>query len=257
MKSRISLFFLLTLLAWSCNQDLLRHKPIRLALSSASDNYINWVHRIDSTVVIFDLKSLTIDSAVNLLSTCDGVILTGGEDVYPGFYGYIQDTALCEWNLHSDSLEFALIGRAKKLKLPILGICRGLQIMNVVEGGTLMPDIPTYSPSAITHQCEDYTKCFHPVKVTENTLLSEVCNTDTGQVNTNHHQAIARLGASLRISAKTSDGLPEAIEWADPKDKGYLMGVQWHPERMKTGAPLSDPIARAFLQACIIRGVMR
>jgi putative glutamine amidotransferase len=249
--------FLLIILSWSCSNELLKRKPVRLALSSATENYIKWIQRTDSTVQFFDLDSLDIISAIEVLATCDGIILTGGEDVEPYYYGHIQDSAICECNPRRDSLEFALIKKAKKLKIPILGICRGLQIFNVAQGGSLIPDIPSAYPSAVVHRCEDYTKCFHHVKVVENTLLKEICSADTGWVTTNHHQAIARLGEDLKISAYSSDGLPEAIEWTDPKDKGYLMAVQWHPERMKKGNPLSDPIAKTFLQACIIRGVMK
>lgn len=257
MRRNLVLFSLLLVIFGSCNHDLMKRKPVRLALSAANENYINWVHRTDSTVLIFDLKGLETDSAIKLLETCDGIVFTGGEDVDPSIYGSVADSALCKTDTVRDKLEFALVKKAFKLKIPVLGICRGLQLINVNQKGTLVTDIPTYYPNAIVHKCEDYTSCFHKVSIDGNTLLQEVSKADTGTVNTNHHQAIARLGEGLKISAHAEDGLPEAMEWADPKDKGYLMAVQWHPERMKQGNPLSDPLMRAFLQACIIRGVLK
>ncbi len=231
--------------------------PVRIALSSASDNYINWIHRNDSTVVLIDLKGLTEDSAVSLLANCNGIIFTGGEDVVPSRYGKTCDSGVCETNAARDSLEFALIDKAMKMKMPILGICRGQQILNVAMGGTLLVDIPTDHPSEVMHRCEDYTKCFHTVKIEKETLLIEVSKTDTGRVTTNHHQAIEKTGDGIRVSAYAPDGLPEAIEWIDPKDKGYFMAVQWHPERMDRKNPLSDPLAKAFLQAAIIYRIIR
>ena len=256
MNSKLLILFFIIIMA-SCSRNPFQHQPIRLAMSKATENYINWIHRIDSTVQIFDLYTLPEDSAVKIMRSCHGILFTGGEDVNPAFYRQPADTVQCEMDKSRDSLEFSLIRVALKKKIPILGICRGLQILNVAMGGTLVVDIPTDYPTTIPHKCEDYTKCHHPVKITDNTLLKEVSKSNTGWVNTNHHQAIATPGKGLKISARSDDGLPEAIEWADPKDKGYLMAVQWHPERMEKDNPLSDPLARAFLQACLIRMVLQ
>jgi putative glutamine amidotransferase len=257
MKMQLCLLIIITFLFLSCNRGPLHHRPIKVALSSATENYINWVHRIDSTIVTYDLKSLPIDTAIQLLANCDGIIFTGGEDVVPSYYGKTADSARCETNPSRDSLEFALIKKAFKLKMPVLGICRGQQLINVSQGGSLVVDIPADVPSSVTHRCDDYTRCFHHVKILSGTLLREVCKADTGWVTTNHHQAVENPGKDIRISAIASDGIPEAIEWSDPKDKGYFMAVQWHPERMKQGNPLSDPIVTAFLQACIIHSILK
>jgi putative glutamine amidotransferase len=257
MKTRIILLIVISGILLSCGKGSLNHRPVKLALSSATENYVRWIHAIDSSVVIIDLKSLPTDSAIMQLITCDGIIFTGGEDVVPSYYGKISDSARCETNPGRDSLEFALIKKAFKLKMPVLGVCRGLQLINVFQGGTLIVDIPADSPSDISHRCEDYTKCFHSIKILPGTLLSEVCKADTGWVTTNHHQAIENPGNEIRISALAPDGIPEAIEWVDPKNKGYFMAVQWHPERMDIKNPLSGPIARTFLQACIIHSVIK
>ena len=257
MKIKIILLAVLTGLLISCNRGPLKHRPIKLALSSASESYIKWIHRVDSTVTIVDLKSLPVDSAIKILITCDGIIFTGGEDVVPSYYGKAADSARCETNPARDSLEFALIRKAFKVKMPVLGVCRGQQLINVSQGGTLIVDIPADHPSSVVHRCDDYTKCYHHVIIEPGTLLKEVCKADTGWVTSNHHQAVENPGQDIRISALASDDIPEAIEWSDPKDKGYFMAVQWHPERMPKGDPLSDPIVTAFLQACIIHGILK
>ena len=257
MKMKLILLVMVTGLFLSCNRSPLKHRPIKIALSSASDNYIKWIHRVDSTVSIIDLKSLSIDSAIQKLMTCDGIIFTGGEDVVPSYYGKTADSVRCETNPARDSLEFALITKAFKVKMPVLGICRGQQIINVSLGGTLIVDIPTDHPSDVVHRCDDYTRCYHHVIIEPGTLLKEVCKADTGWVTSNHHQAVENPGQDIRISALANDGIPEAIEWTDPKDKGYFMAVQWHPERMPKGNPLSDPVVLAFLQACIIHGILK
>lgn len=256
LRLLIAGIFILGLFA-GCRHEPRPHVPLRIALSSATDNYINWLHRIDSTIRIIDLKNLSADSAVLLLIESDGIVFTGGEDVDPSRYGRTVDTSRCEMNPKRDSVEFALIAKAFKLKIPVLGICRGQQIINVAKGGSLIVDIPSDFPNAGVHRCEDYTKCFHHVKLIKETLLSEICKADTGWVTTNHHQAVAAPGEGIRISAYSADGLPEAIEWKDNKGKGFFVAVQWHPERMEKGNPLSDPIAKAFLQACIIKRMFR
>ncbi len=254
-KTSILIFFIVMVMASACTQKAALH--LRIALSSASENYINWIHRSDSTVVLVDLKGLSPDSAIKLLSTCNGIVFTGGEDVVPSRYGKTTDTARCQSNPSRDSLEFVLVRKALKMKLPILGICRGQQLLNVSLGGTLLTDIPTDHPSEVIHRSEDYLHCYHHVKVENGTLLKEICKSDTGWVTSNHHQAVEKLGEDLRVSAYSADGLPEAIEWIDPKEKGYFMAVQWHPERMPKENPLSDPLARAFLQASIIYNALR
>ena len=194
MKMKLILLVMVTGLFLSCNRSPLKHRPIKIALSSASDNYIKWIHRVDSTVNIIDLKSLPIDSAIQKLITCDGIIFTGGEDVVPSYYGKTADSSRCETNPARDSLEFALITKAFKVKMPVLGICRGQQIINVSLGGTLIVDIPTDHPSEVVHRCDDYTRCYHHVIIEPGTLLKEVCKADTGWVTSNHHQAVENPG---------------------------------------------------------------
>jgi len=224
-------------------------KPLRIALSSGSENYVNWVHRGDSLVEVIDLRGMQVDSALTLLETCDAILFTGGEDVVPGYYGKDSDSARCESNPGRDSLEFALIRKSMQLKMPVFGVCRGQQILNVALGGTLIVDIPTDHPGNVIHQCKDYIHCFHSVNVIKGSQLYISSKVDTGMVTTNHHQAIEKAAPGIVIVAWSADSIAEAMEWSNPAGKPFLMAVQWHPERMDTKSPLSMPLMKAFLEA--------
>lgn len=224
-------------------------KPLRIALSSGSNNYSSWVHKGDSLVEIIDMHGMQVDSALKLLESCNGVIFTGGEDVVPSYYGKELDSARCETNPRRDSLEFALIKESMRLKIPVFGVCRGQQILNVALGGTLIVDIPSDHPGNVIHQCKDYTHCFHSVSVVKGSLLHTITMADTGMVTTNHHQAIEKPAPGVRIVAFSNDSIAEAMEWAEPAGKPFLMAVQWHPERMDSKSPFSMPLLNAFLYA--------
>ena len=136
--------------------------------------------------------------------------------------------------------------------MPVLGICRGEQILNVSLGGSLIVDIPAHFEQLpriyhIIHQCADYLNCFHSVHVFPNTLLHLITGCDSGFVNTNHHQAAERLAPGLICNARSNDGLTEGIEWEVYQEKPFLMGVQWHPERMDTSNALSGKLLKEFI----------
>jgi len=221
---------------------------LTIAVSKQSDAYVQWLQRNDSTVKTINLYPLGIDSALSILSECNGLLLTGGEDVYPGYYDQLADTSRCgEFDRYRDSLEMALIDFAVQHKIPILGICRGEQILNVTLGGSLVVDIPTDFDTTVIHQQEDYLHCFHPVTAVAGSVLMIMAGAESDSVTSNHHQAIDRLAGPLSIVAYASDSLPEAVSWKNPENMGFLFAVQWHPERMKPGRPYSDPIGLAFL----------
>ena len=250
-KLRISAFLLILsglFITSGCNQPK-EIKPLRVALSSGSENYVNWVHRGDSTAEIVDLKGMRPDSALKLLASCDAIIFTGGEDVVPAYYGKASDSARCESNPGRDTLEMALVKEAGKLKMPVFGVCRGQQILNVTLGGTLIIDIPADHPGNVIHRMDDYLRCFHSVNVVNNSQLQSIAKADTGWVTSNHHQAIEKPAPGLRISAWSNDSIAEAIEWSDPAGKPFFMAVQWHPERMDAENPLSMPLMKALLKA--------
>jgi len=227
---------------------------IRIAISKeksdkSTTKYADWLLRHNMNIEYFNLYPMGIDSAIRVLKTCNGLLLTGGRDVFPGNYGKINDTARCgSFDRYRDSLEFALIETAVKNSMPVFGVCRGEQIFNISQGGTLYIDIPTDFDTIVKHRLPDWSRAYHPVRLVNNTILSNICeNTRQGDVVTSHHQGIEKPGTNLLISAYAEDGLPEAIEWKDKSGKGFLMAVQWHPEAMDTLHPLSAPLATRFL----------
>lgn len=231
----------------SCNS--MKNKPLRIALSSATDNYIGYIHRADSNAQLIDLKGLDTDSALMMLASCDGILFTGGEDVVPSYYGKGYDSIRCESNPSRDSLEFQLIKKALSLKIPIFGICRGQQILNVALGGTLIVDIPSDHKGDVVHRSDDYLKCYHEVRVTPKSRLAEISNSIVDSVSSNHHQAIEKLARGLKVTAWSFDSIPEAIEWENPLLKPFFLAVQWHPERMDINSKLSMPLMHAFIEA--------
>ena len=229
-------------------------QQIKIAISKeksekSTTKYANWLLRHNDQIVYYNLYPLGIDSAVKLLKTCNGLLLTGGEDVFPGNYGKINDTARCgSFDRYRDSLEFALIENAITSKMPIFGVCRGEQILNISQGGTLYIDIPTDYDTTVKHRNQDWSRAYHPIRLVNNTSIFDICKGNMGgDVVTNHHQGIEKLGEGLLISAFAEDNFPEAIEWIDTTGHAFLMAVQWHPEAMDTLQPLSAPLARKFL----------
>jgi len=212
-------------------------------------NYPKWVHKANSEVKIINMYELGVDSALKVLDQCDGVIITGGADVYPEWYGKIADTARCgSFDRYRDTLEIELIRKAIDLKMPLLGICRGEQIINVSLGGSLIIDIPSDHDTIIKHRLVDWENCYHEIALIEGSMLSILCQGNDKTVNSNHHQAIDDLAPALKITALAEDGIIEAVEWRDPENKNFMMAVQWHPERLDSvNAILSLPIIREFI----------
>jgi putative glutamine amidotransferase len=232
-------------------------KPVIIALTKESKNYTNWIRKYWQDSQFVNLYPLPVDSVASVVSRCSGLVITGGDDVFPGLYGKEVELPRCgEIDRHRDSLEYEAIKIALDEKIPILGICRGLQILNVYLGGTLIIDIPIDLKSTVRHQCDDYLNCFHMAYPSSGrTTLGDICGCDSSLVTTNHHQAIDLLAGELRASAFSSDRVIEAIEWAKPAGKSFLLGVQWHPERMATGNPLSENLAREFLRQASQRNI--
>ncbi len=247
----VTLFIILVFLSSCCGES---REPLKIAITKEKpakyiQNYSNWLKRYDPNVVWIDMYPLGIDSALKVLKTCDGLLVTGGEDVYPGLYGKESDTSRCGTiDRYRDSLEIALIDEAIADKMPVFGICRGLQIINIDRGGTLFVDIPTDFDTMVTHRQKDWKNCLHPVVPEKDTRLYQLTGDKQGSVASNHHQGIEKPGKDLVVSARSFDSLPEAIEWINFKNRGFLMAVQWHPERMDTLDAYSKTLAEEFLK---------
>jgi putative glutamine amidotransferase len=198
-----------------------------------------------------------VEEAVDVsaaLRDAGGLLLTGGDDVAPSRYGEARHEATTEVAPERDEFEIALVREARRLGLPIFGICRGIQVMNVAFGGTLIQDIPSQVENALDHQFKvpphkafDYA---HDVWVEDNSLLAKMMaerlsGSDSCAVNSRHHQAVKQVAPGFRVVATAPDGIIEAIE--DPGVR-FCLGVQWHPENFwRTGE--FRPLFEGFVEA--------
>lgn len=176
-------------------------------------------------VPITEKKELT----EHYLEFCDGVMILGsGLDIPAGLFGETPSPHQARVNATKTNFECQLLEVAMKKNLPTLGICNGLQVLNVLRGGTLWQDLP--SECGTQHKDPDATKPMHRVDITPNTLLAKVVETESIEANSSHHQGIKDVGKGLVVNAKADDGLVEGLE--DPS-YDFLLAVQWHPEMMR------------------------
>lgn len=182
------------------------------------------------------------------LDRVSGLVITGGAfDIPPSAYGEVDKENLGIVKPGRTNFEMAVLKGALQRKLPILGVCGGMQLLNVAFGGTLIQDIATELPNARPHeQKHDRTQPQHPIDVKDHTLLAE-CVGGKGQlmVNSTHHQAVKAVGGGLIVSGVAVDGVVEAIESTDQTH--FVLGVQWHPELMSDTVPPNLGIYRAFV----------
>ena len=194
-------------------------------------------------------------AAEQALSGIDGLLLTGGADVSPARYGEAAHPTIHEAEKGRDDFEIALVTAARARQLPIFAICRGIQVLNVACGGTLVQDIPSQIAGALAHSLpvppnQSYSLA-HEVWLERDSLLSKLmrerlADVDTCEVNSRHHQAVKTVADGFTVSATAPDGVIEAIE--DPSLR-FCVGVQWHPENFfRTGE--FRPLFEGFLEAC-------
>jgi putative glutamine amidotransferase len=177
--------------------------------------------------------------AAVVLDAVGGLMLTGGEDVVPSRFGAAPHPALGRTDATRDAVEVALIEAARARRMPILAICRGIQIVNVALGGTLYQDLASERPGPIDHHDE---AARHPVAVEPGTLLARTVGARPAPVISRHHQAVRDLAPGLRISARAADGVIECVE---PTNGGsWMLAVQWHPED-----DVEEALFRGFAEA--------
>ena len=181
------------------------------------------------------------------LESCDGFLLTGGQDLDPAQYDR-QDTGLCgETCPLRDRMDRYILTQAVERGKAVLGICRGLQLMNAAYGGTLYQDLPTQHPSPVSHQMKPpYDRAAHQVALVEGTPLQQLLGVSSCGVNSYHHQGIDRLAAAFRPMAQAPDGLVEGIYMPH---KPFVWAVQWHPEFSYRTDGNSQKLFQAFVQA--------
>ncbi|HKE87532.1 MAG TPA: gamma-glutamyl-gamma-aminobutyrate hydrolase family protein [Vicinamibacterales bacterium] len=184
------------------------------------------------------LLDRAVDKPAEVVASVDGVLLPGGGDVLPSIYGQAAHKTFSAAEPGRDDYELELARRAIDADLPVLAICRGVQVLNVARGGSLVQDIPEQLGTSVNHILRDPPHAIaHDVWIVEGSLLDQLMRerleTDTCPVNSRHHQAPMTLGTGLVASATAPDGVIEAIE--DP-NKRFCLGVQWHPENFyRTG----------------------
>lgn len=214
---------------------------------SVTETYVKALARSGAVPVLVPL-GLPEKSLSAIQNIVDGLLFTGGGDIDPACYGETPHPLVDNVDPERDRVEIYLARRAAEKGMPFLGVCRGLQTINVAQGGTLYRDILAERPGAMKHACFESaprTHLAHPVEVTPGSLIAEIVNGAETRVNSGHHQGVRKLGAGLRATAFAPDGLIEAFEL---EGHPFGLAVQWHPEWL-THLPEMDAIFRAFVTA--------
>jgi len=217
-------------------------------------NYIKWLTGNDDIEII---QLSERDNNADAIKNYDALILSGGVDIHPKFYNSEKihyPHSPKEFNEQRDEFEIALFRFAQKTNKPVLGICRGFQLINCMYDGTLKQDVgdernKIHKAEIINHIQKDKA---HGLDIEEGTTLNDIVKNSRAVVNSAHHQTIDKLGEGLKANCHSDDGLIEGFERAHPNGKPFLLAVQWHPERMYKfnleGSPVSKSIRDRFIE---------
>jgi putative glutamine amidotransferase len=199
-------------------------------------------------IVIPHVAEADADILYALMDKCDGFLFTGGNDIDPALYGIKKCDTCGETTVKRDTFELLAFKYAMSSGKPILGICRGCQLINVALGCTLIQDIPTAHKSAIRHTSYSVENpTYHEIDIPDNSPLLKLSVTPRVKINSFHHQCVDKLGEGLKILAVSSvDGISEGVYLDSDR---YLVGVQWHPERSYKESNLDAAIFKNFIEA--------
>ena len=215
-----------------------------------AEDYIWAVEAASGLPVIIPITN-DPEVAAQTLGSIDGLILTGGNDVNPRLYGQDPDLSLGEVSVKRDLVEKSVLKKAiSEFNFPILAICRGCQLMNVVLGGSLHQDVNRSGLTTQPHFLSSYPieEVSHDISVAKGSKLHSIIGQDNVGVNSFHHQALDRLGDGLKISAESKDKVIEAVELEGDR---FVVGVQWHPEMMINGTVSYLNLFKAFIEECM------
>jgi putative glutamine amidotransferase len=212
--------------------------------------YVESVRRAGAVPVVIPPQP---ENAADVVENLDGILLAGGDDCDPSEYGEERHPSCEPMDKRRQSNDVALARVARQHGIPTLGICLGLQVMNVAAGGSLIQDIASSLETNIDHASEPSDRHRHEVLIEQGTSLSSILGERELNVNSSHHQAIGRVAEGLRVTAVAPDGVVEGLE--DPAHPFYV-GVQWHPEDM-SGENSASTLFAAFIEAARKRAESR
>lgn len=210
-------------------------RPPNPLLHAVAQSYVRAVELGQGAPLIIP-PHLEQDHLRAIFERLDGLLLSGGGDIEPAFFGEPSSGLLWQVDGRRDRTELALARWALAEKLPLLAICRGIQVLNVAAGGTLIQDIPTQVPDALAHNAvlRPLEQIAHTVEVVAGSRLAGLIESREMEVNSAHHQAVKTIGAGLVVVARAPDGVVEGLE---ASDHPFCIGVQWHPEVLVEDRP--------------------
>ena len=178
----------------------------------------------------------------------DGIIMTEGVDVHPFRFNEEPIEKIGTISAERDDFDFKLMKYAVEMNKPIFGICRGIQVINVYFGGTLIQDIPTQRNTNILHsQTSEYHTATHKIQIVKDSIIYDMLG-ESSEVNSFHHQAIDKLAKDFKVTAAAKDGIVEAIEYK--KKDSFILAVQWHPELMSAKSVKMQNLFDMFVEVC-------
>ncbi len=226
----------------SCGQVLVGSERI----NSVDSSYIEAITAVGGVPIL--LPVLDEENTIRMIDIIDGLLLNGGYDIDPYLYGEEPLKELGKVDVSRDLAEKTLILESIERDIPILAICRGIQILNVATGGTLYQDISTQMNTSLKHRQDTIgSTVTHKIKIEKGTKLFDIFGQEELRVNSYHHQAVKDLAPGFRISARSSDGLIEGIE---SDNNSFIIGIQCHPERLWKKYPIFKKLFQALVNAC-------
>ena len=221
------------------------------------NNYVNWLKQNDKSAHIVTLSAETKENKGSI-EDCEALVLSGGIDVHPGYYNSdntVYPNKPQQFYEKRDAFEKSCFIAAQKQNIPVLGICRGLQLVNCILGGTLQQDLSgknSIHKAVVNENKQQFDKA-HAVHITPGTLLEKIAGTTRAIINSAHHQGADKIADELMVNCISDDAVVEGLEWKDKKSKPFLLCIQWHPERMfqfgLENMALSAGIRKQFIEA--------
>lgn len=204
-------------------------------------NYVQWLKGSEHMEII---TLSPLHTELESIKHFDGIVLSGGIDMHPKYYhsdSINYPNAPEHFHENRDEFEMIVFEISQQYHIPLLGVCRGMQLVNCILGGTLIQDI---GPEAnAIHRYEHNDKA-HGINIVPDTLLNEITGVERSVTNSAHHQSIFTLGKGLVSNCIADDGIIEGVEWTEKENKPFFMGVQWHPERMYKFHLMESPVSK-------------